>query len=268
MDLDLSGRLVAVTAAGAGIGRACALALAGEGARLVLASRSAERLEQACADARAAGAPEAWPVVGDMSSAEGVAALGAAVAGPGPLWGLVAAVGSTPIGSFDQIDDAAWTQAFTMKFLASVRAVRLAASLMTDGGRIVVVAGNAAREAPPGMVTSASMNAALAALVASAGQDLAGRGIGLVGLHPGPTRTARYDALISARAASGAQSGTTQSGRPQSAADAESALLSLVPDGRPAEPGEVADLATYLLSPRSAHLVATTVTIDGGQTAG
>jgi len=258
MDLGLAGRLVAVTGAGAGIGRAAARQLAAEGARLVLASRDRGRLESAAEEARAAGAPQVDVVAADLTTPDGVAALTEAARRRAPLWGLLACVGSTPIGTFDEIDDEAWQVAFTTKFLASVRAMRAAAGLMRDGegGRIVVVAGNAAADAPPGMVTSTAINAALAGLVASTGRLLAPHGIGVAALHPGPTRTGRYASLLAHRAA--------HAGGDEEAA--AKALAAQIPVGHPAEPDDVAAAATYLLSPRAAHLVATSVTVDGGQT--
>ncbi|MEV4141598.1 SDR family NAD(P)-dependent oxidoreductase [Dactylosporangium sp. NPDC049742] len=258
MDLQLAGRLVAVTGAGAGIGRAAALQLAAEGARLVLASRDPGRLEALAAQAREAGAPEVTVVAADLTTTGGVAALSAAAARRAPLWGLLACVGSTPIGTFDEIDDTAWQTAFTTKFLGSVRVMRAAAALMRDGdgGRIVLVAGNAARDAPPGMVTSTAVNAALDGLVASAGRFFAPHGIGVAGLHPGPTRTGRYTALLAHRAATAGVDEAT----------AAATLDAQIPAGHPAEPADVAAAAAYLLSPRAAHIVATSITVDGGQT--
>lgn len=260
MDLLLAGRLVAVTGAGAGIGRAVALELAAAGARLVLASNEPNELAEAAEQVRAAGSPQVDTVVGDMTAPAGLAALREVAERQGGLAGLVACVGSTPIGTFDEIDDDVWQVAFTTKFLASVRAMRVAAELMRAGagGRIVVIAGNAARDAPTGMVTSTAINAALSGLVASAGRLLATEGIGVVGLHPGPTRTARYDSLVAYQAAAAEVDGAT----------AAAELAARIPVGHPAEPGDIATAAAYLVSPRAAHIVATCLTVDGGQTWG
>ena len=261
MDLLLDGRLVAVTGAGAGIGRAVAAELAAAGARLLLASNAADELAEVAERLRANGSPQVETVVGDMTAPAGVAALREAAQRQGGLAGLVACVGSTPIGTFDEIDDDVWQVAFTTKFLASVRAMRVAADLMRaggGGGRIVVIAGNAARDAPTGMVTSTAINAALSGLVASAGRLLAPEGIGVVGLHPGPTRTARYDALVAYQAAAAGVDGTAAAAK----------LAASIPVGHPADPGDIGAAAAYLVSPRAAHIVATCLTVDGGQTWG
>lgn len=120
----------------------------------------------------------------------------------------------------------------------------------------MLVAGNAARDAPPGMVTSTAINAALDGLVASGGRFFAPHGIGVAGLHPGPTRTGRYTALLAHRAATAGVDEAT----------AAATLNAQIPTGQPAEPGDVAAAAAYLLSPRAAHIVATSITVDGGQT--
>src|SRR5689334_20789371 len=113
MDLGLAGRLVMVTGAGAGIGEAVALELAGERAALVLGSRSGQRLDDVARRAASAGADPVTTVAADLSTVDGVAALADAARGLStPLHGLVACVGSTPLGTFDDVDDAVWQQAF------------------------------------------------------------------------------------------------------------------------------------------------------------
>lgn len=260
MDLHLDGRLIAITGAGGGIGRAIAMELATAGARMVLASNEAGELEEVAERVRVLGSRRVDTVVGDMTTAKGLADLREAAARQGGLAGLIACVGSTPIGTFDEINDDVWRMSFDTKFMASVRAMRVAAELMRrcEGGRIVIVAGNAARDAPTGMVTSTAINAALSGLVASTGRLLAPEGIGVVGLHPGPTRTARYESLLAYQAAA---AGTDT-------VAAAAALTANIPVGKPAEAADIAAAAAFLVSPRAAHIVATCLTVDGGQTWG
>jgi 3-oxoacyl-[acyl-carrier protein] reductase len=256
VDLGLRGRLAVITGASAGIGRATALALADEGAALVVAARDAGRLDGLAEEARERGAADVTSVAGDMTAGEGLDRLRAAVESR-PAWALVTCVGSTPLGDFDQIDDQTWARAVEMKFMATVRAIRAVLPSMrrSGGGRIVLVAGNTALEPDPWMVTSGAMNAALGNLAASLGRQVASEGIGVVAVHPGPTRSSRFDAL---------EATLTERFR----GDVEAArehLHALSPRGVPAEPEEIGAAISYLCSPKAAHVTATSVGIDGGQ---
>lgn len=256
MDLGLAGRLAVVTGASAGIGRATALALADEGAALLVAARDAARLDLLEGEARERGAAEVTAVAGDMTAADGLDRLRAAVDSRAP-WALVTCVGSTPLGDFDEVDDDTWSRAVEMKFMATVRAIRAVLPSMrrAGGGRIVLVAGNTALEPDPWMVTSGAMNAALGNLAATLGRQLAPEGIGVVAVHPGPTRSARYDSL---------EASVTARFQGDVAA-ARQHLRALSPRGVPAEPEEIGAAIGYLCSPKAAHLTATAVGIDGGQ---
>jgi 3-oxoacyl-[acyl-carrier protein] reductase len=246
-----------ITGASAGIGRATALALADEGAALLLAARDEQRLAAVADEATERGAAEVTTVAGDMTAAEGLGRLRDSVGSTGGAWGLVTCVGSTPLGTFDEVDDDVWARAVEMKFMATVRAVRavLPALRRSGGGRIVFVAGNTALEPEPSMVTSGAMNAALGNLAATLGRQLGPEGIGVVSIHPGPTRSARYDALEASVAAR--LGGDGEAARAQ--------LLSRIPRGAVAEPGEVAGAIAYLCSPGAGHLTGTGIGFDGGQ---
>lgn len=256
MDLELAGRLAVITGASQGIGRATALALADEGAALLVAARDAARLDRLAEEARERGAAEVTAVAGDMTAADGLARLRAALDSRA-AWALVTCVGSTPLGDFDEVDDETWSRAVEMKFMATVRAIRAVLPSMrrAGGGRIALVAGNTALEPDPWMVTSGAMNAALGNLAATLGRQLAPEGIGVVAVHPGPTRSARYDSL---------EASVTARFRGDVAAAREH-LRRLSPRGVPAEPEEVGVAISYLCSPKAAHLTATALSIDGGQ---
>ena len=103
MDLGLRGKLALVTGASAGIGEAVALSLAAEGARLAVAARRRDRLEDVAARALAAGAQEARAFTVDQSSAESIARLCADVeARLGPVEILVVNGGGPRPGTFSQ----------------------------------------------------------------------------------------------------------------------------------------------------------------------
>lgn len=260
MDLGLAGRVTVITGASTGIGRAAALAVAAEGGRVAIGARRGDALEAVAEEIRGRGG-DALAVPGDLVARAGVARL---VDEAGARWGsvdaLVACVGSTPLGGFDTLDDQMWQRAFETKFLASVRAVRAALPWFRKrgAGRAVLVVGNSAVSPSAGMVTSGAVNAALANVVAALARDLGPEGIGVVGVHPGPTDTARFEGL---RALVARERGLAES----AAADW---VRTTIPTGRVGSPAEVGQLIAYLVSPLAAQLTGTSVVIDGGQTAG
>lgn len=258
MDLELDGKVVVITGGSAGIGRASALTLAREGCRLVVGARDEERLEKLVSEVRGEGA-SIVTVAGDLVRSLGVDALvGAAQEAFGGVDALVACLGSTPIGEFEEVTDEVWQRSFDMKFMATVRAVRAVLPVMRErgGGRIVVLAGNTAQDPTPTMVTSGAMNAALGNLVGGLGRQYGADGVGINCVNPGPTRTVRYEGMrraIMDREQLGEE-------------DAEAWIRVAIPDRHVGSPEEVGALVAVLLSPRTSHVNGTTLVIDGGQT--
>ncbi|MCA1665393.1 MAG: SDR family NAD(P)-dependent oxidoreductase, partial [Myxococcales bacterium] len=106
MDLALQGKIAIITGSSRGIGRAIALALAGEGCRVVMCARNAAPLDEAVAAARARGG-EARGVVCDVTTPEGVRALvDGARAAFGGVDLLVNNVGGSGARDFADVDDA------------------------------------------------------------------------------------------------------------------------------------------------------------------
>jgi len=258
VDLQLSDSVVVVTGGSAGIGRATALELAREGASVVVGARSKDALDSLAEELAAIGGDH-LTVAGDLTSVDGVTALvEAARSHGGRIDGLLASVGSTPVGDFDEVDDETWQRSFDGKFLASVRAVRAVLPDMRarGAGRIVVVAGNTAHGPGSWMATSGAMNAALVNLTASTAQHVARDGVGINCLSPGATDTARYQGM---RATVMRREGLDE----QAAGER---IRAGIPAGRVADPAEVARVATVLLSRTTAHVNGTNVVIDGAQT--
>lgn len=258
MDLGLRDHVVVITGGSSGIGRATAVELARQGAHLVVGARHKEALDVLAEEFADIGA-EHVTVPGDLCTVQGVEALvDAARLRWGRVDGLVASVGSTPVGDFDELNDDTWQTAFTGKFLASVRAIRAVLPDMRarGSGRIVVVAGNTANASRSWMATSGAMNSALVNLAASTAQHLAKDGIGINCLSPGPTATTRYGGMLA----------TVMRRQELTEAEAAESIRAEIPAGRIADPEEVARIAVVLVSPQSAHINGTNIVIDGAQT--
>lgn len=256
----LAGRTALVTGASNGIGRATALRLAADGARIVLVARTEEPLATVAAEIAAAGG-EGVPVPGDLSTAAGADATLADVARrAGPVDILVNVAGAAPGGTILEVDDTAWATAIDLKLLGYIRLSRglLPGMIERGWGRVVNVAGNAGRQPDGWLVTAGVVNAAVIALTRAVAGDVARHGVTVNCVCPGPTDTRRWAGL---RATYAKRNGLDDD-------TASRDLLGLIPDGRVATAEEVAAAVAFFASPEAGHIVGQALVVDGGQVRG
>lgn len=255
MDLDLSGKVVVVTGASTGIGRAAALSIASEGGNLAIGARGQAALDETEGVIRDLGS-SVIAVAGDLATQAGIDEfISQAIEGFGRIDGLVCCVGSTPLGEFVSLADDEWNRAFEMKLLSTVRVVRTALPHLSRGARIVVTTGSASRAPFAYLTTSTVMNAALEALVASLAGQLQGYGVSVNAVSPGPVDTQRYQGLVKEVA-------RFEGLEEESAIDH---ITSAIPAGRVGTAEEVGQLIAYLVSPRAEFTNGATFVVDGGQ---
>lgn len=252
MDLGLTGKVAIVTGASRGIGRAIALGLAAEGAKVVLCARGREALEAALADARAAGAGPHLAVAADVTTGAGVeAVVSRAVEELGGVDVLVNNVGGSAARTWDAADEADWRQIMERNFFTAVRMSRRVVPELRrrGGGAIVMIASIWGREAGGGP----SYNAAKAAeisLAKSMARDLARDGIRVNTVAPGSIWFP------------GGGWDRRQQADPQGIAEF---LAREFPFGRFGRPEEVADAVVYLCSPRAGWISGACLPVDGCQ---
>ncbi len=260
MDLGLEGRVALVGGASRGIGKAVALGLAREGARVAICARGEETLEEAAAEIRAATGAEVLPVTCDMADAGDIRRFVAATADAfGRLDVVVNNAGGPPPGPFDAHDEAAWQHALNQNFLSVARTVREALPHLraAGGGRIVNVTSVAAKEPIPGLVLSNAARLAVVGLAKTLSRELGPDGITVNNICPGLTLTDRMRELHGTRARA--------EGRSLDEALAEEARR--IPLRRLAQPEDVAALVVFLASGPARHITGTTIQVDGGSTA-
>lgn len=258
VDLRLAGRVVLISGASRGLGRACALAFAAEGARLALAARGEADLRATAAAATAGGA-ETHAVVADVTRDEDVRRLVADVrARYGRIDVLVNNAGAGLARAFAEVDGAAWQASVELNLLGAVRLIRAVLPAMREQaeGWIVNVAALSGKRPRLGQIASNATKAALINLTESLAGELAPHGIRVNAVCPGLVRNARWEARIREAAAARGVS-----------ADEAAAVLGRenIPLGRLGAAEDVAPLVVFLASPVAAnYITGVSVEVDGG----
>ena len=257
MKLGLKGRVALVTGATGGLGAACARVLAEEGARLFLVARTELALaELAGSLGEAAGSGARW-LAADLTRLDAAQeAAQAACEAFGSVDILVNSAGASAGGVFWEVPDSAWEDSMALKFMATVRMIRAVLPGMIEQryGRIVTLVGNSGREPDPRLLPGAAANAALLAVTAGLAREVAGDGVVINAVNPGPTRTGRWDGMMQAFAE---RSGKTPQEEEQRFRDA-------IPQGRLGDAEEIARLVAFLASDAAPHVTGRSITADGG----
>ena len=236
MDLGVAGKVALVTASSKGLGRASALSLAREGAKLVITARGEEALSAAAADIDAAGG-EVLAVVDDVTDPEAPARLVATtVEHFGSLDILVANAGGPPPARALDVDDELLAAALNANLLTSIRLVQEAVPHMRSAGwgRICLITSSFVKQPSPVLALSNTARTGLWAWAKTAAADLAGDGITLNLACPGLHDTDRTKGM----------------------------------EGRKGDPADFGDVVAFLCSEPAKFVTGTALQIDGGATQG
>jgi NAD(P)-dependent dehydrogenase (short-subunit alcohol dehydrogenase family) len=253
----VDGKIAIITGASRGIGRAIALRLAQNGARILLVARNEGALASVAEEiSSVGGTPKAWAA--DLREvAAPAAAVSAAIEAFGALDIVVNNAGATKRGDFLELTDADWLDGFALKFFGAVRLVRAAwPHLVRRRGSVLNIIGIGGRTPGAEFTIGGSVNGAGLSFTKALADIGIRDGVQVNAINPGWVRTDRLRALL--------QSAADQLGGDMLAAVEQVVRRSNIV--RLGEPEDVANLAAFILSAEGSLLQGSLIDLDGGQT--
>jgi 3-oxoacyl-[acyl-carrier protein] reductase len=253
----LAGKIAIVTGASRGIGRAIALRLALDGAKLVLSSRTETDLAKVEATIRADGGT-ATKVPGDLRGPNFPAELvNAALSAHGAIDIVVNNAGATKRGDFFELTDADWADGFALKFMGAVRLTRAAwPHLKARGGSVLNIIGSGGRTPGAEFTIGGSVNGACLSFTKAIADIGIQDGVQVNGINPGRVKTDRFQQTLAAEAA-------------LHGGDLHAALQAIIRKSnivRLGEPEDIANLAAFMVGPQSRYMQGSLIDLDGGIT--
>jgi NAD(P)-dependent dehydrogenase (short-subunit alcohol dehydrogenase family) len=246
--MSIQHKTALITGGNSGIGRATAIALAGQGVQIVISGRDAGRGDQTVAAIRETGGRADFVAADlrDEASARQLARRAAEIAG-GTVDILVNNAGIFPFGPTEAATEADFDSVFAVNVKAPFFLVaELAPPMAAQGsGSIINVTTMVAEFGAANMALYGASKAALRLLTKSWAAEFGPAGVRVNAVSPGPTRT----------------EGTAVMG------DALDQLAAMAPAGRPGTPEEIASAISYLASDAASFTHGTVIHVDGGRVA-
>ena len=262
MDLGLRGRVAIVCAASQGLGKAAAAGFAREGASVVVCSRDKKRLTRAGQEISAVDrSVRVLPVVADLRRPRDIKSLvAAAMKAFGRVDILVTNSGGPPVGTFPDLDDAAWEEGITLNLMSTIRCIKEVLPHMRNRrwGRIVNITSITAKQPAGDLIVSSTVRPGILGLTKVVANQFGSEGILINSVAPGYILTARQKEISASRAA---KKGITLE-------EYMRELAQDVPVQRYGDPEELAAVIVFLASEKASFVTGATISVDGGLSRG
>lgn len=261
MDLGLAGSKAIVTGGSKGIGRETTRLLAEEGCEVVVTARDGDRLEQVASELSDTTDGRIVPFAGDMSvQADVDRVIGQAIEALGHVDILITCAGSSPGGLLEELTEDQWQSSLELKFMGYVRCCSAILPHMKERGTgsVVLVVGNDGLKSSYWELTAGIANAADINFASAMAEQYGRHGVRVNTVNPGPVNTDRWDGLEKRFALD----------RDVPQEEARRIVLETLPLGRICEPTEIANVVTFMASPRASYVSGTHVLVDGAQVKG
>lgn len=252
MDLKLKDKVAVVLAASKGLGRASALALSAEGARVIIGSRDKNELEQTAAAISTETGNEVTDIPVDVSDSEQLRSF---IKQAGEKYGridiLLNNAGGPPFNKFESFDDEQWQKAFELNLLSFARLGRAVLPYMkpTGSGRIINIISGSVKAVLANSVLSTSMRMGVVGMAKLMADELGPYNITVNNVAPGLILTDRIKHTLP---------------RDVDPDQAIAEKTKNIPLGRIGKPEELGALVAFLASEQAAYISGTTIQVDGG----
>ena len=258
MNLGLTDKIAVVGASSKGLGRAIALGLAHEGAKVTICARDRDALEATADDIRnQTGNPEVLAVPTDVSQPDQVENLiNTAIGHFGGIDILVNNAGGPRAGRFDDLGAQDYQDAVQLNLMSTINLCRAVVPTMRarGGGRIINLTSVSVKQPVDGLMLSNMARTGVIGFAKTLSTELAPDKILVNNVCPGIIFTDRIRQLATVRAEEG---GITFD-------EALANMTADIPLGRIGDPDEFATLVVFLASERASYITGTTIQVDGG----
>jgi 3-oxoacyl-[acyl-carrier protein] reductase len=257
MDLGIRGKVAIITAASSGLGKAAAMELASEGARVAISARGKEKLNRAAEEIQAVTGQEVLARRGDVTDEGYVRELVADTARRfGAVDILVANSGGPPAGFFDDFSAEHYRDAVELNLISTINLCREAVPHMRarGWGRVVAITSIAAKQPVENLILSNTARAGVLGFMKSLSQQVAANGITVNTLCPGYHLTERLKSLGS----------SMSQNEGVSIEDVYARWAASTPMNRIGDPREFAAVVAFICSERASYLTGTVLQVDGG----
>ena len=263
MDMGLADKVAIITGGSEGIGKAAALSMAKEGARVVIVARRQEVLDQAAEEIKTATEGVVLPFAADVTDKDTARRVVQTTLDKfGRVDILVNNAGTSMAKEFEEVSDEEWEYDFDLKVWGAVRLIRQSIPEMrkVGGGRIINVTNLGGRTPGPASMPTSISRAAGIAITKGLSKDLAKDNILVttvcIGLVKSGQHERRYQRLIE-----------TNPGLTMDQFWDDTVQRRGVPLGRMAEAHEAGDVIAFLASERASYLTGIAINLDGGTSA-
>jgi 3-oxoacyl-[acyl-carrier protein] reductase len=261
MDLKLKNKIAIVTAASQGLGKASALALAQEGAAVVICSRRKNEITESASEIQKATNAAVIPIVADVAKPEDIEHLVSETKKRfGTVHILVNNAGGPPVGDILTLTDEDWRKGHELTLMSMVRLTRAVLPMMIQQrwGRIITITSIAAKQPIDELLLSSAIRPGILGLTKVLANQYAKKNITVNTVCPGNTLTKRQEELAASRAA--------EKNISMEQYLTETAIS--IPAARLGKPEEIGSVVAFLASEQASYVNGINMLVDGSAAKG